>query len=122
MGLKFQWIILGKISIACCIKFNWLASAVRRPITLEDLPSFHNPRLGSICFGCSHQKKHPGGRAGHEEIHSEAEVTALGAGVLGGTVHVEVEGAAEGQQDQGQEEQEAAGAQAEPPPRWRSHR
>lgn len=33
---------------------------------------------------CGHLRR----RAGHEEIHREAEVTSLGAGVLGGTVHV----------------------------------
>jgi len=110
--LKLQWIILGIISIACCIKFDWLAPAVRRPVTLEDLSSFHNPRLSSVRFGCSYQKKHPGRRAGHEEIHREAEVTSFGAGVFGRTVHVEVEGAAKRQQESGKKEQEAARAKA----------
>lgn len=33
---------------------------------------------------CSHLRR----RARHEEVHSEAEVTSFGAGVLGRTVHV----------------------------------
>lgn len=61
-------------------------------------------------------------RAGHEEIHREAEVTSLGAGVFGRTVHVEVEGAAKRQQESGKKEQEAARAKAQSLPRRRRHR
>lgn len=57
---------------------------------------------------CGHLRR----RAGHEEIHREAEVTSFGAGVFGRTVHVEVEGAAKRQQESGKKEQEAARAKA----------
>lgn len=67
---------------------------------------------------CRHLRR----RAGHEEIHREAEVTSLGAGVFGRTVHVEVEGAAKRQQESGKKEQEAARAKAQPPPWRRRHR
>lgn len=58
------------------------------------------------------KRGHLRGRAGHEEVHGESEVTSLGAGVLGGAFDVQVEGAGEGRLEAEQQDQEATGARA----------
>lgn len=68
------------------------------------------------------QRGHLRRRAGREEVHGEPEVTSLGAGVLGGAFDVQVEGAGEGQQEAGQQQQKATGARAQQQPPGSSHR